>query len=108
MDMSRKERMKDIKLPCDKCKAQCCTYAPMTKREFKNIRKKYGLPKNHKKFSLKNDAGIFLQNENDMCAFLVENQCSVYDLRPKVCREYGVNKNLPCVFLEKFKGLDYE
>lgn len=97
-----------MELPCDECKGQCCTFPPMSLREFKSIRKKYGIPKNA--IVIKNENIVnhnykhrylmmALKPDNKTCAFLVDGKCSVYDLRPKTCREYGVNPKMPCMYL---------
>jgi Fe-S-cluster containining protein len=39
----------------------------------------------------------YLPNGN--CPYLKEGKCSIYYLRPKVCRDYGVVEDLPCMYL---------
>lgn len=86
------------KLPCDKCKGRCCTFPAMTKREFKNIRKKHGVPKGTQKMEF--NFGVMLhKKDSDECPWLLDGKCSVYDDRPLNCKLYGNVKSMPCQYL---------
>jgi Fe-S-cluster containining protein len=86
-----------IELPCKECKGKCCTYPAMSKEEFNRIVDKHGLLKKAKVM----DAGIMVMThlENGDCPWLVKGSCSVYELRPKTCRDYGIVPKLPCAYL---------
>ena len=84
-------------LPCDECKGQCCTFPGMTKSEFKKIKRVHGLPKGATKSVSGNIITLFMPNGN--CPYLVDGKCSVYALRPKGCKDYGIVPELPCRYL---------
>jgi len=43
----------------------------------------------------------FVLTEDYLCPFHQEGKCVVYDVRPKVCRQYGVVKSMPCIYITK-------
>jgi Fe-S-cluster containining protein len=47
----------------------------------------------------------FILTEDLTCPFLQNGKCVVYDDRPKVCRQYGTTKNMPCIY-KNAKGMD--
>lgn len=97
------------KLPCDECKGKCCTYPVFTGAEWKAVTLSFVVPPmtqinqiKHMSSYVKEQNGslavmAFLPNGN--CPFLKNGKCSVYYLRPKVCRDYGVVENLPCAYV---------
>lgn len=85
-------------LPCNECRGQCCTFPAMSRREFKTIRKKYGIPRGAKVLEIPGMV-VVTDGLTDLCPYLVDGRCSVYEHRPKVCREYGVNPAMPCQYL---------
>ena len=90
-----------MKLPCGECKGKCCFFVAMTNNEFKKLRKKYGVPKGAKVLEMPgNRPGKSVILKDGQCAYLDDGRCSVYEDRPVVCREYGVNPHLPCMYLE--------
>lgn len=88
-------------LPCDKCPGLCCYFPPMTNNEFKNIRKKYGIPDAATVHDLQIAKTVI--KENGQCGYY-QNGCSIYQDRPIVCREYGVNPKMPCMKLHPEKA----
>lgn len=92
-----------MKLPCEECRGQCCTYPGMSKREFKRIRKAHGVPKDSKAMPV--PGGMTVVRDNGDCGYLVDGRCSVYELRPETCRQYGINPSLPCQFLFPEKAM---
>lgn len=97
-----------MKLPCGECKGRCCTYPAMSKREFKVIRKKYGVPK-ETEFIEPIDSPIVMPVKmgTDRCTYLsASGSCSVYDLRPRVCKLYGEIPAMPCQYLYPEKAQD--
>lgn len=85
----RKTALPSMKL-CDGCAnepviAACCTVVRVRPEEAKRIRRYV------------NDTGIEWQvNEGLQCGFLRDGQCSIYSVRPWVCRAFGVVQQLPC------------
>lgn len=84
-----------MKLPCEECGAQCCTNPTFTRKEFNVVKEKYGIPALAKVL----DPGIDFVVLQDKCPYLVKGRCSIYEDRPKVCREYGINPTMPCMYL---------
>ncbi|EKD27771.1 MAG: hypothetical protein ACD_79C00585G0009 [uncultured bacterium] len=82
--------------PCHLCNGKCCRYfafeidRPATKKDFDNLRW-YLLHKNTLIFVDEKKWFIQLNNE---CEFLSnDNTCSIYDKRPEICKEYGLDEN---------------
>ena len=75
----------------------------MTKREFKTIRKKYGVPKNTTIVTIGDlpvGNGMSPVLEDGTCVYLKDGKCSVYEIRPRICRIYGTDPEvLPCEYL---------
>lgn len=76
--------------PCAGCD-HCCRYVavdiptPRTKRDFDNIRW-YVLHKNVSVFA--DWEGNWMVQFDTPCEWLVEGQCTHYEFRPHICREY--------------------
>lgn len=76
--------------PCAGCD-HCCRYVsieiptPSTKRDFDNIRW-YVLHKNVSVFA--DWEGNWMVQFDTPCEWLVEGQCTHYEFRPHICREY--------------------
>jgi Fe-S-cluster containining protein len=43
--------------------------------------------------------GFVIHRQDGTCPYLKDGGCSVYPLRPKVCRDYGIVPDLPCEYL---------
>ena len=97
-------------LPCNKCDGDCCgSTAPFTMSEINTIKKKYS--KLFKKYTYRQsndsvDMYIIKKkgkpfNIDDKCVFY-NNGCSIYDIRPTICKDYGVKKYIQC----PYNGLD--
>lgn len=97
-------------LPCGECRGRCCFFAPMTMREFKDIRRKHGVPRGAVVEAMRFRAGslpgvppgspgVTVSRGDGSCAYLVDGKCSVYDLRPRACRAYGTVEAMPCQYL---------
>lgn len=75
---------------CDGCRHEpdpnaCCTIVRARPQEAKRIRR------------FTEDNGIEWQvNEGIKCGFLRDGQCSIYEVRPWVCRAFGVVRQMPC------------
>lgn len=69
---------------CVKC---CCPVGDlMTEFERDRITKATGKkPNTHK-------------DGRKVCNFLVDGKCSIYAIRPAICRIYGIDRSLPCIF----------
>jgi Fe-S-cluster containining protein len=78
--------------PCVTCNAQCCRHValsidkPTTKRDYDHIR--WYLNHEHVTVFIDHDHNWFLQFISDCKKLNHDNQCTIYDTRPKICREY--------------------
>ena len=91
-----------MKLPCEECRGRCCYLAPFTRREFKTVRKKHGIPAGAQLcLSATHDRATYfvVQGDEGMCGYLVDGRCSIWQDRPEVCRRYGVVAEMPCQYL---------
>lgn len=75
---------------CDGCqheetKNACCTIVRVRPQEAKRIRR----------YIADNDIH-WLRQEGITCGFMQEGACAIYEVRPWVCRAFGVVKQLPC------------
>jgi Fe-S-cluster containining protein len=52
-----------------------------------------------KKHYPRNSIGYVIAKPEGVCPYLVEGKCSIYAIRPKVCRDYGNVPALPCEYL---------
>lgn len=80
--------------PCDKCKADCCANLPINKVDYKRMCEVVPrlIPK-HKIDKPGVDGVIIIKGR---CLWLDKNnRCTVYDVRPEVCRSFGTEKS-PC------------
>lgn len=76
---------------CDGCAGQpvtnaCCTIVRVRPAEAKRIRR----------YVDDNNIKWGTEPTSIQCGFLKDGQCSIYDVRPWVCRAFGVVKQLPC------------
>lgn len=84
------------RIPDARCKGLCtksCSVIAMTVHEARRLRQA-GTPLPPHDVALARvyaDAGY-------RCPALVDGRCSVYELRPFVCRIYGSSESLPCPF----------
>ena len=95
----------EVNLPCKVCMGQCCTKgAYYTKEELTELNKKYpGVFKKLKTVKGHGDTFNLTQkgvkfDEEDICVFFKNNSCSIYNDRPKICRDYGTKLYSPCGF----------
>lgn len=82
--------MKNFK--CINC-GECCGPVPVTEQEAKQIREKISRIPKDKLFQLKHQKRppltcIFRDTE--------KNKCSIYDVRPEICRMFGAYKGMVC------------
>lgn len=97
------------RLPCDTCGGRCCTIAGFTPTELRAARLANGgsYPPGARvisgipiKAAFRGGTGsIVVSDDEGTCAFLRDGLCSIYDARPRVCRDYGRVPELPCPVL---------
>lgn len=86
---------------CSKC-GQCCgAILPVTQQEIDRI-KKYIAKNNIKPVqTLK----IFATRTTDMtCPFYSKNECLVYEVRPRICKDFICNKTAEGCISKEIKG----
>lgn len=88
-----------MSLPCNECKGKCCEYPAMSKKEYLALRMAKPLPKGAK--IIESSKGVVFIGT---CPYLEDGKCSVWNVRPKVCRLYGEIDELPCVYLHPDKA----
>lgn len=91
-------------LPCGECGGQCCTYPGFSRREFKLVRHKYGIPAGAIVIPLQG-RGVSIVKVDGFCPWLKNGKCSIYEDRPEGCRLYGKIAALPCKYLNPIAAL---
>ncbi|MEX6633705.1 YkgJ family cysteine cluster protein [Hyphococcus lacteus] len=99
---------------CLKCSAYCCSYThiPTTKTDIKRLAKHFEVTPEQaeKKFTKKGDKTnprVIRHTEDEhfvtSCMFLDKDtrNCTIYDARPKICREFPTQKR--CGYYEFLK-----
>ena len=71
-------------MQCDPGCTECCKFAPCTKDEFYNIQE----------YVKKN--GIKPIRQEGQCPLYIDGKCSVYEVRPLICRLYGHHEAMTC------------
>lgn len=85
---------------CEKCRGGCCGPVPWKDHELdKLLATGIKIPTKAIVLRLKEREMTILGLPNGDCPFLKEGQCSVYLLRPKICKDYGMIKKMPCAYL---------
>ena len=78
------------KINCDGCAAPCCVKfsVPLTPRESRY------LPLDQDE--IKNGIHYLDKKPEKPCPFLINSKCSIWDIRPVVCREYSCEGDSRC------------
>jgi len=97
------------RLPCHSCGGKCCTFAPFTASELRQARLANGgsYPSGARVLSglpIKamfggGSGSLVVGADGITCAFLKDGRCSIYEARPRACRDYGRVPELPCQVL---------
>lgn len=96
-------------LPCGSCGGRCCTYAPFTPSELRAARLAAGgsyPPGSRVVAGMPAKArfggaatSLVVGPDGETCAFLAGGRCSIYEARPRACRDYGRVPEMPCEVL---------
>jgi len=105
MQTKKKANMtdKEFQPPCEECGGSCCRYVaieldkPTTKTDYDHIRW-YLFHKDVNVF-IDHDKNWFVEFRTPCVAQNKKNQCSVYEDRPKICRDHG-NSDGECEFYD--------
>ena len=86
---------------CDGCRHEvqtnaCCTLVRVRPQEAKRI----------KRYVEDNDIH-WLKQEGIQCGFLKDGQCGIYEVRPWMCRAFGVIQQAPCSRFPEEAQLDF-
>ncbi len=83
------------------CKGLChtsCTIVPAAKIEIKRARERMGGKNPFNPIALVRELGSSKEPKIPSCAALKEGRCSIYHVRPGICRLYGVAEGIECPF----------
>jgi uncharacterized protein len=86
------------RIPSIECKGLChqsCTFIPASSIEIKRVKER--LHSNIFKISSR-AMELKTTGEIPFCKALKEKRCSIYHIRPAICRLYGVAEGLECQF----------
>jgi len=83
------------------CKGKCtqaCGLIPLERLELEEIRRRLGRRFQEKWLRSGEAYGVeFMLGTDELeCPLLVDGKCSVYDIRPLICRLYGVAAGMRC------------
>lgn len=91
-------------IDCKKCVA-CCGPVPVSAMEMKDIQKELKTKKQKEIKRLKKQKRTELQ-----CMFVDtdKKQCSIYNARPNICKQYGYVEGLSCPFNPEYATGQYQ
>jgi len=81
-------------MKCEDCGGKCCKQGFtvfFTREEVDTIYEKHGISDEHfMRFNPPNGPLVVWEkiDTSDTCYFLIDDKCSIYESRPKMCREY--------------------
>lgn len=95
--------IENINLPCKNCDGDCCgNLTPFAKEELNLIKKEYpNILKKYKILDTNIPNSYTLKPKGikiDKCVFFKDNKCSIYKVRPKICKDFGEKQYTPCPF----------
>jgi Fe-S-cluster containining protein len=76
-----------VLMDCSACNAKCCRFydVDLTKEDIERIAKHL----DRDDFYVRSGSCGILKRLNSVCVFLKDDKCSIYSVRPSVCKEYG-------------------
>ena len=92
-----------VNLPCKKCNGDCCgPDVGFSTEEISKLKKVVSL----RKFKILpmeySGSGMYTISskglKNSKCVFLKNNKCSIYDYRPRICKDYGERVYIQCPY----------
>ena len=96
-------------LPCKECKGRCCSYPVFSEAELSLVKLARGVPpgatvmasETAQSYNSANNGrkGYVLFLKGGTCPYLENGGCSIYSIRPQVCKDYGLVPDLPCEYL---------
>lgn len=101
LELFKQLRVENPNLPCKNCNGDCCgPDVYFNKDELKEIEKLVSI----KKFKLEKalDGNSFKLSTkgvvNTKCVFLKNGKCSIYSVRPQICKDYGERIYIQCPY----------
>lgn len=86
------------RIPKVECKGLChqsCTLIPVADIEIKRVKERL----HYNPFQLAKDAMDIVKTKKiPLCRALKDNRCSIYHIRPAICRLYAAAEGLDCPF----------
>lgn len=84
---------------CENCGAKCCSglygsnFAQILLEDFEKVYKNFAIL-----FSFGDlgylKANLILNKEYEMCKYIKDDKCTIYDIRPAVCKNYPLSQNI--------------
>lgn len=96
-------KVENVNLPCKKCNSDCCgPDVPFTIEELKEIEKVVSLKKFKRTPLIEGVVGSVILTtkgvKNTKCVFSKNNKCTIYNVRPEICKHYGERVYIQCAF----------
>lgn len=84
---------------CENCEAQCChgasgsTYAQIILEDFEKVALNFPI------LFIKGELGflkpiVLLTNTKDFCPYIKDMKCTIYEMRPSICKLYPLSANI--------------
>lgn len=86
-------------VPKIECRKRCfaaCSFIPLHVAELKRITDNSKVSIETMEYMDDPDVKMIKTVGDDRCPLLIFNECSVYELRPLICRMYGVVESMRC------------
>jgi Fe-S-cluster containining protein len=79
-------------LPCIECGGKCCCYAPISVKEWEKIKARFPIGDDAIVMECfqgtpKHAVIVYKARTDKVCYYLKDGRCSIYNYRPKTCRE---------------------
>jgi len=103
----RNVEVENPQLPCNNCGGDCCgANVLFTENELRILKKNYKSKFKKLKLVESNIPGSYMIkrkgtkaiNDADKCIFLENDKCSVYEHRPRICKDFGNKMYIKCPF----------
>jgi hypothetical protein len=84
---------------CDGCPARCCdgregsVFSQLLLEDFELVSKNFPILFTFGDLGYLK-ANVLLSNGEDFCPYIINHQCTIYESRPNVCRNYPLSGNL--------------
>ncbi len=96
-------KIPDFLAPCNECGGKCCEYVaieidkPTSKSDYDNVR--WYLVHRNVNIFIDHDSKWFIEFRTPCEKQQFDKRCSIYEIRPKICRDHG-NVEGECEFYD--------